>query len=104
MDADQKVMTLSGGNQQKVSIAKWIAADPQIYIFDEPTKGIDVLTKSRVYDIIRGLAKDGKAVLVISSYTPELIGVCDRVEVMSKGKIVASFGQGVTENDILLVQ
>lgn len=104
VDADQKVMTLSGGNQQKVSIAKWIAADPQIYIFDEPTKGIDVLTKSRVYDIIRGLAKDGKAVLVISSYTPELIGVCDRVEVMSKGKIVASFGQGVTENDILLVQ
>lgn len=104
VDARQKVMTLSGGNQQKVSIAKWIAAAPQIYIFDEPTKGIDVLTKSRVYDIIRELAKEGKAVLVISSYTPELIGVCDRVEVMAKGEIVASFGQGVTENDILLVQ
>lgn len=101
---DQRVLTLSGGNQQKVSIAKWVAAEPTIYIFDEPTKGIDVLTKARVYDIIRELAERGAAVLVISSYSPELIGVCDRIEVMSKGEIVASFEGNTTEHDIALAQ
>ena len=100
----QRADTLSGGNQQKVSVGKWIAANPKIYIFDEPTKGIDVLTKRNIYDIIRKLAEDGMAVLVISSYIPELLGSCDRIEVMSKGELVASFDQGATENDIMLVQ
>lgn len=100
----QKALTLSGGNQQKIAIAKWIAAETNIYIFDEPTKGIDVLTKSRIYDIIRELAKQGAAIIVISSYNPELIGTCDRIEVMSKGKLVASFKDGVEEHEILLVQ
>lgn len=98
----QKVYTLSGGNQQKISIAKWIAAEPRIYIFDEPTKGIDVLTKKKIYNIIRSLAEAGCAVIVISSYCNELIGVCDRIEVMSKGRFVASFGAGVKEQEIML--
>lgn len=100
----QKAMTLSGGNQQKISIAKWIAAETKIYIFDEPTKGIDVLTKSRIYDIIRELAKQGAAIIVISSYNPELIGTCDRIEVMSKGSLVASFDAGASEHELLLAQ
>ena len=102
--ADNYCMTLSGGNQQKVSIAKWVAAEPRIYIFDEPTKGIDVLTKARVYHIIRDLAAAGNAIIVISSYNPELIGVCDRIKVMSMGKFTAVFGQGVTENDLMLAE
>lgn len=101
---EQPVLTLSGGNQQKVSIAKWVAAEPQIYIFDEPTKGIDVLTKARVYDLIRKLAQNGAAVIVISSYSPELIGVCDRIEVMSKGAFVARFEGKVTEHEIAMAQ
>lgn len=100
----QRTITLSGGNQQKIAIAKWIAADTKIYIFDEPTKGIDVLTKSRIYNIIRELSAQGAAIIVISSYCPELIGACDRIEVMSKGKLVASFGAGVEEYEILLAQ
>ena len=100
----QRVRTLSGGNQQKISVAKWIASEAKIYIFDEPTKGIDVLTKSRIYDIIRDLAKQGAAIIVISSYNSELIGCCDRIEVMSKGKFVASFGASASEHEILKVQ
>ena len=100
----QRAVQLSGGNQQKISVGKWIASDAKVYIFDEPTKGIDVMTKSRIYDIIRDLAKNGAAVLVISSYNPELIGSCDRIEVMSKGKFVASFGCGASEYEILKVQ
>lgn len=100
----QRTLTLSGGNQQKIAIAKWIASEANIYIFDEPTKGIDVLTKSRIYDIIRELARQGAAIIVISSYNPELIGTCDRIEVMSKGKMAASFKAGVEEHEILLAQ
>lgn len=100
----QRAITLSGGNQQKISVAKWIAAQPKIYIFDEPTKGIDVLTKARIYEIIRELAQQGAAIIVISSYNPELIGTCDRIEVMSKGKMVATFGPGVEEHELLLAQ
>lgn len=103
-DKKHPVLTLSGGNQQKVSIAKWVAAEPRIYIFDEPTKGIDVMTKARVYDLIRELAENGAAVIVISSYSPELIGVCDRIDVMAKGKFVACFEDKVTEHEIALVQ
>ncbi len=100
----QRVIQLSGGNQQKISVAKWLATEAKVYIFDEPTKGIDIRTKARIYDIIRDLAKEGAAVIVISSYNPELIGLCDRIEVMSKGKFVASFGRGTTEHEILMVQ
>jgi inositol transport system ATP-binding protein len=84
---------LSGGNQQKVIFAKWMLRDPEILILDEPTRGIDVGAKYEIYKIIQELAAEGKAVLIISSDLPELIGVCDRVYVMSKGRITGELGQ-----------
>ncbi|MFV0529466.1 MAG: ATP-binding cassette domain-containing protein [Lachnospiraceae bacterium] len=78
---------LSGGNQQKVVIAKWLNTDADIYIFDEPTRGIDVGAKFEVYTIINELAKMGKAIIIISSELPEILGMCDRVLVMRTGKI-----------------
>ena len=101
---NQKVSTLSGGNQQKVSIGKMVASGSKILIFDEPTKGIDVSAKAKVYSIIRELAAEGCAILVISSYNPELLGVCDRIAVMSRGKIVQTYDRGVTEETLLLAQ
>ncbi|GAA3439131.1 ATP-binding cassette domain-containing protein [Kutzneria kofuensis] len=71
--------TLSGGNQQKVVLSQWIFTDPDVLILDEPTRGIDVGAKYEIYSIINRLADEGKAVLVISSELPELIGLCDRV-------------------------
>ena len=100
----QKIMNLSGGNQQKISIGKWIASGARILIFDEPTKGIDVLAKAKVYEVIRELAKQGYAILVISSYNPELQGVCDKITVMSKGRITGSYGRTATEEELMLAQ
>lgn len=100
----QKLMNLSGGNQQKVSIGKWIASGAKILIFDEPTKGIDVLAKAKVYEVIRELAKQGCAVLVISSYNPELQGTCDRINVMSKGRITGSYSRETIEEELMLAQ
>ena len=100
----QKVANLSGGNQQKVSIGKMVASGSKIIIFDEPTKGIDVSAKAKVYEIIRELAFEGCAILVISSYNPELQGVCDRISVMAHGKIVDTFERGVTEETLMLAQ
>jgi putative multiple sugar transport system ATP-binding protein len=78
---------LSGGNQQKVVLAKWIFTDPDVLILDEPTRGIDVGAKYEIYTIINGLAAEGKAVLVISSELPELLGLCDRIYTLSSGRI-----------------
>ncbi len=79
--------TLSGGNQQKVALAKWIFTDPDVLILDEPTRGIDVGAKYEIYTIINRLADEGKAVLVISSELPELLGICDRIYALSAGRI-----------------
>lgn len=84
---EQNVGNLSGGNQQKVLLAKWLNTDPDIFIFDEPTRGIDVGAKYEIYCIINELVNNGKAVIVISSEMPELIGISDRIYVMSEGKI-----------------
>jgi putative multiple sugar transport system ATP-binding protein len=82
--------TLSGGNQQKVVLAKWIFTDPDVLILDEPTRGIDVGAKYEIYTIINQLAEQGKAILVISSELPELLGVCDRIYALSAGRITGS--------------
>ena len=82
---------LSGGNQQKVVIAKWICLDSDIYIFDEPTRGIDIGAKIDVYNIIMDLVTAGKCVIMISSELPEILGICDRVIVMANGQIKADF-------------
>jgi inositol transport system ATP-binding protein len=79
--------TLSGGNQQKVVLSKWLLRDPLIFILDEPTRGIDVGAKYEIYRLMCQLAEKGAAVVMISSELPELIGMCDRIAVMSRGKI-----------------
>jgi putative multiple sugar transport system ATP-binding protein len=78
---------LSGGNQQKVVLSKWIFTDPDVLILDEPTRGIDVGAKYEIYTIINRLADEGKGVLVISSELPELLGLCDRIYTLSEGRI-----------------
>jgi len=84
---EKKIGELSGGNQQKVILARWLASDPKILILDEPTKGIDVGSKSEIYQIICDLAKQGIGVIVVSSELPEILGVCDRIIVMCEGRI-----------------
>jgi len=82
----QKTVNLSGGNQQKVVLSKWIFSEPDILILDEPTRGIDVGAKYEIYTIINRLASEGKGVLLISSELPEILGLCDRIYVMSQGR------------------
>ncbi|HQL33361.1 MAG: ATP-binding cassette domain-containing protein [Treponema sp.] len=89
----QNTGNLSGGNQQKVLLSKWMFADPEILILDEPTRGIDVGAKYEIYCIINQLVEDGKSVLFISSEMPEILGMCDRIYVMDEGKIVAELDQ-----------
>lgn len=82
-----KTGQLSGGNQQKVVLSKWIYSDPEVLILDEPTRGIDVGAKYEIYTIINRLASEGKAIIVISSELPELLGICDRIYALSEGRI-----------------
>ena len=81
------VASLSGGNQQKIALAKWLARDCDILIVDEPTRGIDVGAKAEIYRLLDELAAAGKAILVISSELPELIGLCRRILVMREGRL-----------------
>ena len=89
----QRAENLSGGNQQKVVLAKWLLSDCKVLILDEPTRGIDVGAKIEVYNLINALAKEGKAVLVITSEIPELLGICDRVMVMARGRLSGTLGR-----------
>ncbi len=84
----QKVGHLSGGNQQKVALARLLHQDAEIYLLDEPTRGIDVVSKSQIYELIGNLARAGRAVVFVSSYLPELLGVCDRIAVFHRGEVV----------------
>jgi putative multiple sugar transport system ATP-binding protein len=84
----QKTLNLSGGNQQKVVLSKWLFAGPKVLILDEPTRGIDVGAKYEIYSIIAELAANGRGVIVISSEMPELLGICDRIYVMNEGRFV----------------
>jgi ABC-type sugar transport system ATPase subunit len=100
---DQPVRTLSGGNQQKVVLAKWLERDCRVVIFDEPTRGIDVAARYEIYLLINRLATQGKAILVISSELPELLGISDRVLVMHEGRVIGSIDgvAGATQAQIL---
>ena len=82
------VDSLSGGNQQKILIARWLLAESKFMIFDEPTRGIDVGAKKEVYSLLNELAQEGKAILFISSELPELFGIADRILVMRRGRLV----------------
>ncbi|MGH2945486.1 MAG: sugar ABC transporter ATP-binding protein [Solirubrobacteraceae bacterium] len=98
---EQEVRFLSGGNQQKVVLAKWLQTRPKVLIFDEPTRGIDVGAKAGIHDLIRKLAREGVAVLMISSELPELIGMADRILVMREGALVGELPAGASEADIM---
>jgi ribose transport system ATP-binding protein len=100
---EQEVRYLSGGNQQKVVLTKWLALDPEILIFDEPTRGIDVGAKAGIHDLIRRLARDGMAVLMISSELPEIIGMSDRIVVLRNGEVAGELPAGPGEADIMLL-
>jgi putative multiple sugar transport system ATP-binding protein len=92
-DVYQETTTLSGGNQQKVVLSKWLMTDPKVLILDEPTRGIDVGAKFEIYTIINELAAVGKGIVIISSEMPELLGICDRICVMNDGKFVGEFAR-----------
>jgi ribose transport system ATP-binding protein len=95
---------LSGGNQQKLLLAKMMMLEPEIVVIDEPTRGIDIGTKEQIYKFIAALAEEGKSVIVISSEMPELIGICDRIVVMRAGRIVGEVaGERMTENEIVVL-
>ncbi|MCG6494359.1 multiple monosaccharide ABC transporter ATP-binding protein [Kitasatospora sp. A2-31] len=94
--------TLSGGNQQKVVLSKWIFAEPEVLILDEPTRGIDVGAKAEIYTVIAALADQGKAVLVISSELPELLGLCDRIYTMAEGRITGEVARADATQESLM--
>ena len=98
----QYVGSLSGGNQQKVLLAKWMFADPDVLILDEPTRGIDVGAKYEIYCIINQLVAQGKSVLMISSELPEILGMCDRIYVMNEGKIVAEMPRAEASQETIM--
>jgi len=101
-DVMQRANNLSGGNQQKVVVSKWLFTNPEVLILDEPTRGIDVGAKYEIYQIINDLASQGKCVIVISSELPEVIGLSDRVYVMNEGKIVGELSkEEVTQEKIM---
>lgn len=93
VDIEQAVGTLSGGNQQKVAIARWLIRDAGVFLFDEPTRGIDVAARRRIYRLVEALARQGKGMLIVSSDTEELFEICDRIAVMSNGRLIDSFSR-----------
>ncbi len=96
------VQNLSGGNQQKVLVGKWIFAAPDILIMDEPTRGVDVGAKYEIYQIINDLVAEGKSILMISSELPEILGMCDRIYVMNEGHMVAELPAKDATQEIIM--
>lgn len=102
-DLRADVLYLSGGNQQKVAIAKWLETKPRVLILDEPTRGVDVGAKREIYNLIQRLADEGMACIVISSELPEIVAICERVVVMREGRTVGELtGDDITEENIML--
>ena len=101
-DVETNVGGLSGGNQQKVVLAKWLAERHALLILDEPTRGVDVVAKAEIHERIRALAREGYAVMVISSELPELLSVADRILVMREGRLVGEWRAEDATEEILL--
>ena len=97
-----KIESLSGGNQQKVILGRWLLTEPEILMLDEPTRGIDVGAKFEIYQLIIDLAKRGKAIIMISSEMPELLGITDRILVMSNGKVAGIVQTKTTTQEEIL--
>ena len=98
----QLALELSGGNQQKLVLSKWLATEPKILILDEPTKGIDVGAKAEIYTIMNKLAASGMAILMISSELPEIISMCDRVYVVHSGRITGELPRQEFSQDMIM--
>jgi D-xylose transport system ATP-binding protein len=99
---DFPVVNMSGGNQQKVVLARWLSAGTRIFILDEPTRGIDVGSKAEIYQIMDHLTRDGAGIIMISSELPEILGMSDRVMVMRQGRLVKEFSRAeANEEDIM---
>jgi ABC-type sugar transport system ATPase subunit len=99
---EQEVNNLSGGNQQKVVIAKWLATKPRILILDEPTRGIDVGAKAEVHALMTRLARDGVSILMISSELPEILGMSDRILVMRQGRLTGEFSRAEASQEAIM--
>ncbi|MFZ4452832.1 multiple monosaccharide ABC transporter ATP-binding protein [Salibacterium aidingense] len=99
---DQPVVHLSGGNQQKVVLGKWLFTHPEVLILDEPTRGIDVGAKFEIYKIINELAEKGKSIIMISSELPELLGVCDRIYALSNGRVTGEVAKEKADQEVLM--
>jgi ribose transport system ATP-binding protein len=99
---EQAVGTLSGGNQQKVVVARWLVGERRVYLFDEPTRGIDVAARARIYRLFDSLAEAGKSIVIVSSEVEELLETCDRVLVMSGGRLVAQFDRREFSRDAII--
>ncbi len=99
---DTAISTLSGGNQQKVLLSRWMLCDPDVMILDEPTRGIDVGAKFEIYRLITDIVKDNKAVIMVSSELPELIGMCDRIYIMCQGKISGCIARDAFAQEIIM--
>ncbi|GAH53564.1 unnamed protein product, partial [marine sediment metagenome] len=98
---NQIMKYLSGGNQQKAAISKWLQTEPKVLIMDEPTQGIDVKAKVEIYTIMRNLAKSGACVIFVSSEVSEIVKVSDRILVLSQGRISGEFKHGVSQEEIM---
>ena len=99
---EQQVGNLSGGNQQKVLVGKWMFSMPDIMILDEPTRGIDVGAKFEIYQIINQMVAEGKSILMISSELPEILGMCDRIYVMNEGRLIAEFMRDEASQEVIM--
>jgi rhamnose transport system ATP-binding protein len=98
---DAPVGTLSGGNQQKVALARWLSTKPRVLILDEPTQGVDIGAKAEIHAILRALAAQGIAIMLISSDLPEVLGMSDRIAVMREGRIVATFTGSADAHEVM---
>lgn len=101
---EQEVGNLSGGNQQKVLLARWMFAEPEVLLLDEPTRGIDVGAKYEIYCIINQLAEEGKSVILISSELPEVLGMCDRIYIMNEGKLVGELSREEATQELIMAR
>ena len=98
---DQEELLLSGGNQQRLIIARWLEREPEILVFCEPTRGVDVAAKAEIYKIMRDMANRGRAILMVSSDLPEIVGVSDRILVMREGTLAGELSGGAAEEDVM---
>ncbi len=102
MGPDDLISSLSGGNQQKVIFGKWLERSPQVFLMDEPTRGIDVGAKYEIYELIIKMAKEGKTIIVVSSEMPEILGITNRIGVMSNGYLSGVVNTKETNQEELL--